>query len=518
MRVKIVEEEAPHTYGRIQELEDSDDITGCFICAASADAGLDEKSDGPHYCSSAHKKLHFPEDQDQPFPFLVKYRSEVGRYMVAARDIAAGEVIFTEEPLAVGPNHTALPCCLDCMKLASPGGYACPKCNLPVCEEMCAFGEEHTKECSIFAGLADKIKIEDYGIPHNVYWSITILRVLHLRDSDPERFAMVQRMMDHNEEHAKKAESWSVYEENVVRFLREKCKLADKYSAEEIFHVLGVLDVNSIKVNTQSGGSTVTGHGLYALTSLLSHSCISNSKTVLKPDYSAECKATVFIPQGEEITKQYVSPLETTQMRREKLRQGWYFECKCWRCIDPSEGGALTSATRCLRCGEGTILANDPLDEADEAVWKCDTCGFATKKEAVDKLVHYFLQKLRDPQVAASVEALEDMLEKSARLLNPSHYIVNMIRISMNSAYIQLSHRMFGQDEAAEQVPVEVYMRRKDLLDDVHKVIELVDPGLTRRRGNKKGHLKSQLFAHDYSSLSLSLTHHVVCVCRPFSV
>ena len=38
------------------------------------------------------------------------------RYMVAARDIKPGELIFTEEPLGLGPNHSTLPCCLDCMK------------------------------------------------------------------------------------------------------------------------------------------------------------------------------------------------------------------------------------------------------------------------------------------------------------------------------------------------------------------------------------------------------------------
>ena len=41
---------------------------------------------------------------------------EYFRYMVAARDIKPGELIFTEEPLGLGPNHSTLPCCLDCMK------------------------------------------------------------------------------------------------------------------------------------------------------------------------------------------------------------------------------------------------------------------------------------------------------------------------------------------------------------------------------------------------------------------
>lgn len=237
------------------------------------------------------------------------------------------------------------------MKPASPDGYVCSQCNLPVCEEMCEKGEEHSKECKVLSRAA--VKVEDMSQPHKVYWCITTLRLLRYRHQDPDRYAIVERMMDHNEEHSKE-DAWSTYREAVVDFLRQQCDF--QMSEEEIFHALGVLDVNSVKIN--SGSNIVNGHGLYPLTSLLSHGCISNSKTVLKSDYSLECKATTFIAQGEEVTKNYVSPLETTQMRREKLRKGWYFDCACMRCQDPTEGGAFVSATRCLRCGDGTILPN----------------------------------------------------------------------------------------------------------------------------------------------------------------
>ena len=53
------------------------------------------------------------------------------------------------------------------------------------------------------------------------------------------------------------------------------------------------------------------------------------------------------------------------------------------------------------------------------------------------------------------------MQEKSARLLHPNHYVVTLVRIKMNVAYIDLTHRMFGEggDHADEQEPAEVYMR-----------------------------------------------------------
>ena len=36
----------------------------------------------------------------------------------------------------------------------------------------------------------------------------------------------------------------------MVDFLRETCKLNDKYSEADIFHVLGALDVNSVRVSS----------------------------------------------------------------------------------------------------------------------------------------------------------------------------------------------------------------------------------------------------------------------------
>ena len=121
--------------------------------------------------------------------------------MVAARDIKPGELIFTEEALGLGPNHQTLPCCLDCMKQVIfynmfrlfvsryfnsrpfcakfsylftmnkvSGDYLCPECGLPVCEEMCAYGEEHSKECSVFSKLETKLQVEDFTKPCSIYF------------------------------------------------------------------------------------------------------------------------------------------------------------------------------------------------------------------------------------------------------------------------------------------------------------------------------------------------------------
>ena len=41
-------------------------------------------------------------------------------------------------------------------------------------------------------------------------------------------------------------------------------------------------------------------------------------------------------------------------------------------------------------------------------------------------------------------------------------------------------------DRFSGQIPTEVYMRRKELLDDVQQLLDIVEPGLSRRRGMLK--------------------------------
>jgi hypothetical protein len=58
--------------------------------------------------------------------------------------------------------------------------------------------------------------------------------------------------MDHTEEHKAKKENWDFYKAKVVDFLRITCGLESRFSEEEIFHVLGSLDVNSVRIHAEN--------------------------------------------------------------------------------------------------------------------------------------------------------------------------------------------------------------------------------------------------------------------------
>ena len=107
---------------------------------------------------------------------------------------------------------------------------------------------------------------------------------------------MFQAMMDHVEEKRHEAH-WRDIEENVVRYLLggggpdgggpdgsgdgvggcggSGLDLGNRFTKQEVDHVVGVLEVNAFEVTSQDGGR---GRGLYPLTALMSHGCLSNTR------------------------------------------------------------------------------------------------------------------------------------------------------------------------------------------------------------------------------------------------
>ena len=84
-------------------------------------------------------------------------------------------------------------------------------------------------------------------------------------------------MVDHVQDRRHQAH-WEEVQHNVVRYLRDTCQLAQRFSEEEINHVLGVLEVNAFEITLGDGQHR--GRGLYPLTALMSHSCLSNTRYV----------------------------------------------------------------------------------------------------------------------------------------------------------------------------------------------------------------------------------------------
>ena len=71
------------------------------------------------YCSKEHQRQDWTLHKAQCRPFKVVRSPEVGRHLVATRDIRPGEVILEEPPVTGGPRQYTAPVCLGCHKLVS---------------------------------------------------------------------------------------------------------------------------------------------------------------------------------------------------------------------------------------------------------------------------------------------------------------------------------------------------------------------------------------------------------------
>lgn len=87
------------------------------------------------YCGVEHQKKHWKTHKHNCRPFTVEQCNEMGRFVVASRDIPANTVIFTEAPLVVGPkwcleeHEKDVPIfpCVGCFTPVRIGSNQCPK-------------------------------------------------------------------------------------------------------------------------------------------------------------------------------------------------------------------------------------------------------------------------------------------------------------------------------------------------------------------------------------------------------
>ncbi|XP_059093239.1 SET domain-containing protein SmydA-8-like isoform X3 [Tigriopus californicus] len=395
---------------------------------------------------------------------------------MATRRIEAGQLIFKETPLTVGPLHETKPVCLVCWK-AVDGSYQCEKCHLLMCSLECAEAEIHVKnECQVFGSQhRPPIQISNFDQFHPFYQCITPLRGLKLKERYPQKWRALKGMMDHCEDRPKDIH-YEVNQKNVVQFLRDHWNVP--CSIEEINHVIGALEVNAFEVSGVGGG-----RGVFPLTALMSHCCISNTRYTMYDDYHTECRANVTIEVGEEITDFYVSPLHGTQYRRTHLRDGWFFDCQCIRCQDPTECGSYQDAHRCgSNDCMGNVISLKPLDYDSD--FKCEQCDFLLSRKEREQIEDGLTENL-DKIDKNDDDGLEKLLESALLKVQDTHFIVTAIKRYLVYIYGRVPGRML------HQMSLEGALRKRTLCRDLLTTYDIIVPGLTRERGLTLFELKS---------------------------
>lgn len=121
---------------------------------------------------------------------------DLGRHLVATRDLKPGDVIISENPLVYGPKQVSAPLCLGCH---APAPRArCPRCLWPLCSSACSHA---VAECAALAGSCAPLEFGDnMEEPHYAYECITVLRCVVLQCLNPRRWRLITDMEAHEAE------------------------------------------------------------------------------------------------------------------------------------------------------------------------------------------------------------------------------------------------------------------------------------------------------------------------------
>lgn len=127
--------------------------------------------------------------------FQVKRNDKLGRYVVAARDLKAGEVLFREFAVVHGPKMLSHPICLGCHKKLAPKSpkaafHQCSRCAWPMCSKVCEGLDPHVEECKLMTAKHYKcpLKASHCAVMQSdaIYCLIFPLRLLMLKQSKPK--------------------------------------------------------------------------------------------------------------------------------------------------------------------------------------------------------------------------------------------------------------------------------------------------------------------------------------------
>merc|ERR1711892_240771 len=422
----------------------------CFYCAVNELVIKCNDCENIFSCER-HLKIHRPSDTCLPFTVIT--RGHIGRCAVASRNILAGEIVIEDNAAMIAPAAGHL-VCLECFSPVS-GDTKCGKCSLP----LCCKGPRHKVECGLMAKWSGERT-------SSLYLSVAVLRLMAVGSKTWE---LVDSLMDHLEERKCEAGDvdWKKVDKNVIRYLK---KGGVEQTEAALERAAGIILTNCVACRGIKGGPD-SGIGLFPVFSILSHSCLANTRRIIEDDHLF-VKAAVPIKAGEELLTSYKNPELGSVSRRSHFPTTWFFDCNCERCSDPTELGTFLSALICpLPDCTKTMLPSHPLEY--NSPWVCEGCSFSiSSNEAMTKTVNLFKMLVSCPKTCQSMEKLLLQLEY---LAHPQHYIVMQTKITLAL--------MYGDADHADQDSVMGNERKISLCEEVIMVMGKVDPGYGKRKG-----------------------------------
>ncbi|KAH8297375.1 hypothetical protein KR044_011096 [Drosophila immigrans] len=396
----------------------------------------------------------------------VKQNEKLGRFVVASRNIGAGETVLLEQPSLLLSNNSDQRCC-NCHKLQLTPSF-CGQCRLlPLCDEC---SSHDARDCERLANLQlpeDQVKQLQAHTEVSGALKYLLLGEHHETQAQYEELLKMESHLAARRD----TDIWRHYQAQVVAPLQATGLLLQLHNganinAELLQHLLGTVDINAFEIRAPETGTAM--RGLYMRAALFAHSCMPNMVTAIDEQRHIKVYANRAIAAGEILYNCYTNILMGTEERRHFLKTGKCFDCQCERCLDPTELGTHISSFVCSSCPGGYIIR-----QPETGVWQCLLNAEHTLKV---EFVANLLERAKEEVFHArdDIYRLELLLVKLGRLLHGNHYIMLDLKQHIASILRQILQNM------AHRPNRKVYERKIRLCQEILLVLKVVAPGLNR--------------------------------------
>ncbi|XP_043662046.1 SET domain-containing protein SmydA-8 [Drosophila teissieri] len=459
--------------------------TECPVCGVAASQAC-TRCKMVRYCDREHQKQHWQQHKRRCRPFSEEQDAVLGRYLKVTQEIAAGQIVFIEEPLVVGPkwylsdadNEASIVPCVGCCTPCRLGKHQCRRCRWPVCSAVC---EHEAMECGVLSlGSGSTTRGDTRSL--NDYFrgdALLVLKCLLLQRQCPTKWFALLEMQSHEDER-RGTELHDEAEKRVVSYLQKRFLCRLKQTNPSLLHdcepkmlhrLCGIIETNFMVIELPTG---LELSGLFRQACMMEHACQPNCDFQFdNKTQQIAVRAGCDLRKGDHLRITYTNILWGTQLRQHHLRLTKHFSCRCSRCLDPTEYGTYISALACLgdvnqTCG-GIHLAVDPLDENTQ--WKCDTCPILVDGAYVAELQSQMTEQVEGLLAGCpSANQVELLLARLTHVLHPNHFHT----FNLKHTLIQL----YGNEAGLESCVLSnnQLIRKLRLCDELYNVCQRLDP------------------------------------------
>lgn len=405
---------------------------------------------------------------------------------MAKRPVSAGELLLYDVPVALGPRAACHLVCLGCHELIRDEAVPrCPRCWWPLCSQSCAASSRHAGECPVLAADTQRTgqpQLFGYSSRYDV---ILVVRCLLLRRTNPAAWRRLldlashvpNRLLEDDEDHL-----------NTVNYVTQVLRVEE--DAKVVHHVRDAIATNVYEWNSPSG---VSLRGLYLTLARVNHSCRPSVSVSSDASGTMFVRAAYGLACGEALTVSYTATVHPMWERRAYTTQVHYFTCDCVRCSDPTELGLHYSAPRCQECRDQHL---EPTTWLERSTWECPMCGARQEEAAIRDEVDRWMSRFDydDTFISSSTTAVRGILNGVEMAFHARHYVWVMAA--------QVALRTLMPDHSRKAL-----LLKKDLWRRLLRIYDVLEPGMTRRRGAVPAVLPSPCCRRDALTAG-------VCYCR----